>query len=45
MRYYIIVNKQRIYFTFNLEGFRQAQKYLLDNGLKKRKLYVDKKAV
>jgi hypothetical protein len=42
MRYYIIVKKEKIYFEFNLSGFRNAQKYLLDNGLKKRKLYVEK---
>ena len=43
MRYYMIVKGEKLYFSFDLVGFREAQKYLLDNGLKKRKLYVDHK--
>jgi len=42
MEYYMIVKKQKIYFSFDLSGFRAAQKYLLDHGLKKRKLYVER---
>lgn len=41
-RYYMIIKKQRVYFSFNLEGFRLAQKYLLDHGLKRRKLYIER---
>jgi hypothetical protein len=42
MRYYMIVNKEKIYFEFSLVGFRAAQKYLLDHGIKKRKLYIER---
>lgn len=41
MRYYMIVKKNKVYFEFSLSGFREAQQYLLENGLKKRKLHVE----
>jgi hypothetical protein len=37
----MIINKERIYLEFNLCGFREAQKYLLEHGIKKRKLHVE----
>ena len=42
MKYYMVVNRQKIFFPFNLEGFRMAQLYLLEHGLKSRKLHIVK---
>jgi hypothetical protein len=41
MKYYMIINKQRVYFDFNYAGFRDSQKYLLDHGISKRKLHIE----
>lgn len=42
MKYYLIHNHKKIYFSFDLEGFKAAQLYIEVNGLKKRKLYVER---
>lgn len=41
MIYYLIHNKKKVYFSFDLEGFMEAQAYVRNHGLKKRKLYVE----
>ena len=41
MRYYIWHNGNKVYFEFSLEGFKQAQAYVENYGLGKRKLYVE----
>ena len=40
-RYYLYHNGKKIYFDFNLTGFKEAQAYVENNNLGKRKLYVE----
>lgn len=42
MKYYIIINGQRVYFDYSYGGLCAAQKYLLDNGIKRRKLHIER---
>ncbi len=45
MRYYMIVKGQKIYFEFSYAGFREAQKWLLEHGIKRRRvLHIEKEA-
>ena len=41
MRYYLLHNGKRIYFEFSLQGFKEAQAYVENHKLGKRKLYVE----
>lgn len=42
MKYYIWHNGKCVYFSFDLEGFKEAQAYCANHKLGKRKLYVAK---
>lgn len=41
MRYYLYHNRKKVYFEFSLAGFKEAQAYVMNNHLEKRKLYVE----
>lgn len=41
-RYYVLHNKVKHYFPFNLYGFREAQAFIENCGYKKRTIHVEK---
>lgn len=41
--YYILHNGKKIYFEYNLEGFKQIQAYVQNNNISKRTIYVEKR--
>lgn len=42
MRYYLKHNNKKVYFSFDLQGFKEAQMYVEKYGLGKRKLYIER---
>ena len=41
-KYYLIHNGHRVYFSFDLSGFKEAQAYCKKHKLGKKKLFVTK---
>ena len=43
-RYYVIHKKEKHYFPFKLQGFREAQAFIENCGYKKRTIHVERQA-
>lgn len=41
-RYYVIHKKEKHYFPFNLQGFKEAQAFIENCGYKKRTIHVER---